>query len=163
MPSPPAVVLDETTGAFLRQGVSILAASRTLDNVPRVSRATGCRILDDRRLLIYLPTSRSRQLLDAIEASGAIAVVFSEIESHKTIQIKGNDARVSELPADCASDIARYADAVCRELVALDYDGAMARALVGVDVSDVTGVAFTPRAIFDQTPGPGAGKPMERR
>ena len=158
----PAVVLDAKIRAFMRGGVSIVAASRTPDNTPCLSRAVGCTVLADNRLLIYLPSSRSLRLVEAIKKTGHIAVVFSEPSSHKTIQVKSSDAEIVGSTRGDGTRLAKYCAAFTRQLTNLGYSDAMAHALVGVGVADVTGIAFTPTALFDQTPGPRAGEPLVR-
>jgi hypothetical protein len=160
MPATPGVKLDAKLRAFVQKGVSILAASRTAGHVPCVSRAAGCRVLDDDRLLIYLPIARSTQLLDALRTSGHIAVVFSEPSSHKTIQVKGDEVEIVTGGTGDVPRLKKYSAAFARQLTGLGYSDAMVGAVVGVDAADVARVTFAPYAVFDQTPGPHAGKPV---
>jgi len=153
-------MLDAKLHTFIQGGVSILAASRSAGNAPCVSRATGCRVLPDGRLQIYLPTARSERLLEAIAASGAVAVVFSQPSSHKTIQVKASDAVVLDAARGDAAQLATYCDAFSAQLEGLGYGTAMAHALVQVSADDVSCVAFTPTSVFNQTPGPRAGEPL---
>jgi len=153
-------MLDASVAAFVQQGVSILVASRDASNLPHVSRGTGCSVLDDKHLVVYVPTTRSTALLDAIRDSSAIAVVFSEPATHRTIQIKGTDAASVATPADAAM-LNRYADDFLGVLGSLGYNAAMADSLVRMQPGEVTGVAFTATAIFNQTPGPRAGEPLQ--
>jgi hypothetical protein len=116
--------------------------------------------LSDDRLLVYLPTARSAKLLEAIASSGAIAMVFSEPRSHKTIQVKGSDAELlSDTHADPAL-LAKYRSGLRSHLVPLGFSEAMVDALVKIDAAGTTAVMFTPTSVFDQTPGPRAGEPL---
>lgn len=163
MPDSSGVVVDAKLRAFVEKGVSIVAASRTAENVPRASRVSGCKVFDDNRLHIYLPTPCSRQLVEAIVATGSIAVVFSEVESHKTVQLKGVDAQVCSVTDECRAHMEKYCDAFTEQLTAIGYSESVARALVCIDTLQVTGVEFTPVMMFDQTPGPHAGEPVMRK
>ena len=113
-------VLDAANRNFVQQVVSMVAASRTRDHVPAVARATGCRVLDDGRLLVLLPASRSQLVLQAVRESSALAVVFSEPMSHRTIQLKGTDAHATSIDPDVDVRVAQeYASAFAARLVGL--------------------------------------------
>ena len=157
----PAPLLDEALAAFVQTGVSINAASRGAGNVPAVARANGCRVAADRRTVaIIVPASKSAALLEAVRASGAIAVVFSEPSTHRTYQLKGTDATV--VPATDADHAAavRWVDAFAAVLAPLGYPENVFRAMLAADPADLVAVRFTPTAAFDQTPGPRAGAPL---
>jgi hypothetical protein len=47
------------------------------------------------------------------------------------------------------------------EIAGVGFDDAFAAALVAPAGDDAVAVEFTPTAVFDQTPGPEAGKPLE--
>ena len=115
-------MIDQELAAFMTRGVSILAASRGPENAPALARATGCRLSADRsRVTLLLARSQAGALLAAAEATGAIAVVFSQPSTHRTIQLKGADARVSEAAAGDEALAARYADAFAAEVCPLGY------------------------------------------
>ena len=93
MAAPPEFVLTPDQIAFVTAGVSITAASRGRDNMPNLARATGCRVSPDgRRVTLFLAASQSGALLADIRDNGAVAVVFSEPSTHRTLQLKGDDA-----------------------------------------------------------------------
>jgi hypothetical protein len=124
-------VLDADHAAFIQGGVSVVVASRDAARVPRVCRAIGCRVSDDRRrVTVYLSAFQGAPLLAAIRSEGVIAVAFNLPSTHRAYQLKGSDARVVPLE----------------------------RALLWYDPAELTGVAFTPAAAFTQTPGPRAGE-----
>lgn len=152
-------VLDRSHCAFMQQGVSILIASSGAANRPCVCRAAGCRVREDGRVLVFVDVARGRRVLDAVGASSAVAVAFSEPPTHRTIQVKGTDATVVAT-ADDGAVIGEYADQFAATLTALGYSDRMARALVAADPARARAVLFTPTAVFDQTPGPGAGAPV---
>ena len=86
-------LLDEDNAAFVQSGVSIVAASRGEDLVPSIARVSGCRVSADRRAVsIYLPHSQALELVEDVRASGRIAVVFSRPSTHRTLQLKADDA-----------------------------------------------------------------------
>jgi len=160
---PSGSVLDARHGEFITGGVSILVASRDAANRPVVCRASGCDTREDGRVDLFLNASRARQLLEAITGSGMIAAVFSEPPTHRTIQLKGDDAVVGKFDGARRPQLVACANAFAAALTKLGYPETMARELVYADPGEVAVVTFTPTHIFDQTPGPRAGEPMSAR
>jgi len=157
MPSRGQSVLDRSHSALMQQGVSILIASRDGSNRPCVCRAAGCLVRDDGRVLVFLDAIRGRHVLDAVVTTSAVAAVFSEPPTHRTIQVKGTDATVVEAE-DHAEVIGEYAAAFTETLTDLGFTARMAAALVELEPAKARAVLFTPTSVFDQTPGPGAGR-----
>ena len=93
-PTTTAAALDEELAAFIQSGVSIVVAGRNDDMVGDVIRGCGCRVsADRRRVTVLVDPIRSDALLDDITSNGMIAVVFSRPSTHRSIQLKGTDAR----------------------------------------------------------------------
>jgi len=158
-----APVLDEEHAAFIQSGISINAASSGPGNVPAVSRALGCRVsADRRRVTVFVATSRSAALLEAIAASRRIAVVFSQPSTHRTIQLKGADAARAGVEDGDWALIERCAEAFGADLAAAGFGEGLAGLLLDAEPADVVAVSFSPSAAFNQTPGPGAGRPLAR-
>ena len=160
MSEPPAsgIVLDPDLRDFVQGGVSIVAASRDAGNAPSIARGRGCRVsADGRAVTILLAVSQAGRLLADIGASGAIAVVFSEPSSHRTVQLKGNDARVVAGARDYADLVVGYRAALAADLNRIGFGDAYVQALLYADAADLVAVTFTPAAAFTQTPGPNAG------
>ena len=154
-------LLDETTAAFLAGGGSINASSRTLETVPVMARAGGCRVSADRRTVTLLfGTACAQEFLDGIRASRQIAVVFSQPSSHRTIQLKGTDAAVVAPQKQDVKVLEQHREAFVAEVCPLGYSEPLVRALMWFDPEDISAVTFTPREAFIQTPGPRAGEPM---
>jgi hypothetical protein len=159
-----APVLDAEHAAFVqRPGISITAASRTAANLPQLGRALGCRIAPDRgRVTILLPADQYAPLAQALRESRAIAVVFSEPATHRTIQLKGEDAAIEPVIEGDAERAARWSEDFVAGLAALGYSAQMVRSFLWCDPTGLVAVGFTPQAAFEQTPGPQAGMPLKR-
>jgi len=154
-------VLDAATAAFICGGISINAASARPDAVPSMARATGCRIAGDGRTVTLLFASTpAAALIDDLRRSGAIAAVFSEPSTHRTLQLKGNDARLVPPAAGDAALALDYARRFNESLVRLGYPGEVLQAVLAHEADDLVAVEFTPLSAFSQTPGPGAGEPL---
>ena len=158
-------LLDEAAAAFLhRPGISITAASRDGSNVSRIGRGLGCRITPDRgRMTVFIASSQYQAFFDALQSSRTIAVVFSLPSTHRTMQLKGNDAAIGPLAAGDAEIIARHVDDFVDELYRLGYPRDMVRAYHWCEPAEVRAITFTIGAAFEQTPGPGAGAPLARK
>lgn len=158
-----APLIDEELEAFLQSGASLHAASRGATNAPCLMRALGCRVSPDRRqVTILLAASQCGTMLADFAQNGAIAFVASLPSTHRTVQLKGTDAKAgAPQPGDEA--LADRQRAAFRDvLTSMGYDRAMPLALTGGDWSDVVAVTFTPTSAFVQTPGPGAGAALAR-
>jgi len=163
MPTPPAMpVLDADSARFIGGGVSIIVSSRNAANVPELVRAQGCRVSRDRsRVQLFVQAAQAQALFDDLRRNGRIAVVFTSPSTHRSLQLKGDDASVAQArPAD-AVRVAAYREAMVVELGGIGISEAMARALLAGDDDTLSVVAFTPAAAFVQTPGPDAGRPLE--
>jgi len=154
-------LLDEDNAAFVQGGVSIVAASRGDDLVPSIGRASGCRVSADRlEVTIFVIQSHSVELIDDIRTSRRVAVVFSQPSTHRTLQLKADDAQLRSLRDDERVIVARYVDAFAREIGRLGHTDGQARAVFECRDDDLVAVQFTPDAAFEQTPGPRAGSPL---
>lgn len=152
-------LLDEANAAFIRCGAMVSVASRDANHVPSVARALGCRIATDRRsVTVFLDASQCEALLRDVRETRAIAAVFSQPSTHRTIQLKGADAALAPIePGDAALIDANRA-ALVADMGRVGYDEAFVRTLLAFGASDLAAVSFTPTAAFAQTPGPQAGK-----
>jgi hypothetical protein len=156
-------LIDPQRAGFVTSGVSIITASRGPDKAPVIARAAGCRVSrDGSRITLLVSASQGEALLEAVRATGAIGAVFSQPSTHRTIQMKGEDAAVAALEPGDAELLARYADAFAAEVGPFGFSEALARALVWAPEGDFAAVSFTPTSAFDQTPGPRAGTRLER-
>lgn len=162
--SAPKPFLDEDLVAFVQGGVSIVAASCDAARTPTLARAVGCHVSTDRRrATILLPSEQSGALVEAVRSSGTLAVVFSQPTTHRTLQLKGGDARVVPLEEEHLDRLDAYPARFSAELEALDYAEHFAHTLVASSPEGVIAIAFSVAEAFTQTPGPDAGEPLRSR
>lgn len=160
--SPAASLLDAAYAEFIQSGVSVVVATRNAELVPDVVRGCGCRVSRDRRhVTVLVDATRAGRLLEDIAANRRIAVVFSQPSTHRTIQLKGDDARMVKVTAADRTIAARHLESWTDDLGRIGYSREFAAAVHGRD-SQLVAIAFTPAAAFQQTPGPGAGQPLAR-
>ena len=157
-------LIDADLFEFLQSGVSLHVASRNAANVACISRGVGCRVSRDRReVTVFIHRSQCHELLANFADNGTIAFVGSEPSTHRTVQLKGRDARQSTLERDDERLVADQSALFAAGLVRLGYDPALGFTLLGGEREDIVAVTFTPSSAFLQTPGPGAGDPLVRK
>jgi len=152
--------LSVAQAAFLQGPVSINVAATGADGWPLVCRAQGCVVARDRKsVTVLLSARRGRDVLLALDAGSGLACAFSRPATHATLQLKArNSSRVpvTALYRECA---AQGIQAFANELASLGYGEDLASAVVtAVAASDLVALRFLPEIIFDQTPGPDAGR-----
>jgi hypothetical protein len=102
--------------------------------------------------------SQCEALLRDLRETRAIAVVFSQPSTHRTIQLKGADAALGPLAPGDPALIEANRVALVKDMGPIGYDEAFARTLLAYEPADLVAATFTPTAAFAQTPGPQAGK-----
>ena len=155
-------MIDDALLALTRRRVSIIVASRDATRHPHLMRAIGLRVsADRRRVTVVMTRTTSKAVLDAIEASGAIAVVVSEPSTHATAQLKGCDAVVEPIASGDTALVEAHAERFADELASVGFSRALAAAILDRADGDLVAVGFTPTQAFEQTPGPRAGRAIE--
>ncbi|MEZ5593946.1 MAG: hypothetical protein R3F53_25890 [Gammaproteobacteria bacterium] len=162
MPKTIVPLLDNTQAAFISQGVSINIATRDRFSIPTITRALACRVSpDQRQVTLFLSAERAERLLENIAHNGMIAVVFSQPSTHRTLQLKGVDAHRVVLQGDDYAIIPASTASLVTELTAIGHGLGFSRTIVAHNDSLIA-IRFTPDTIFDQTPGPDAGRQLNR-
>jgi len=154
-----SLILNARQAAFLLGPVSINVASRDAALVPSVGRGCGCRIAaDGSRLTIFLSASRTAAVLRDLQGGAPFAVIFSRPRTHESRQIKATRVAIEALVPGDREVIRAYGEAFVAECVGLGYErDFMAAFFLGTE-EDALAVSFVPEALFEQTPGPDAGR-----
>ena len=158
----PAPLLDaEHAGFVVQPGISMTVASTGAGKLPQLGRALGCRVAPGgARVTVILPGDQLPALVAALRASRAIAVVFSQPSTHRTIQLKGQDAVLEPLAPEDDALCATWAEGFVAALAPYGIDEPLVRAFLWCEPAARVAVSFTPCAAFQQTPGPRAGAPL---
>lgn len=144
--------------AFVTSGVAIDLAARDEHHRPQLGIGVGCRVDVTRgQVTVLTHVEQSRALLAALAHVPCIAVVFGRPSDHRSLQLKGRDARIEPLAAGDGELMLAYRDAFTADM----EKGGMSRQLsfgyLNIDAHASVALRFTPYAAFDQTPGPVAG------
>ena len=152
-------MIDAQLAAFLQEGLGIHLASRNAALEPNGSRALAVRVdSDGRHLDVYLARVAAERLLADLEANGQAAVGFGRPIDDRSCQVKGVFVQVRDVAEDERPFIAAQWDAFLSNLEKIGIPRAATRAWI---TWPVVAIRLRANAIFDQTPGPGAGAPME--
>ena len=142
-------------------GVIVIIGTRDADGVPEVSRGWGVRVLPDSGALEICVSSRvCGRTLDNLADNQQIAVTITSPSTYRSFQVKGRAiATRSITPADLER-IARHQRAFTDEVVAVGMPEPSAVRLSSIEMEDapeITNIRVLVEAVFNQTPGPGAG------
>jgi len=164
MASAHPVLIGDELKTFLEGPVSVLVGTRDSRLVPEITRAWGPRVSEDRRCVsLCVPLATSRKALDNLEANGEIAVTFSLPTNYRTFQLKGRHATAAEPDSTDLAVVERHrgAFATASEPMGQPRERVEAFWRAEIETSAVlVKIRFVPERIFDQTPGPGAGRSL---
>lgn len=122
-----------------------------------MSRAWGPLVSGDRRRLTFSlvapPGSATRANL---ERKGRIAVGFSPPTVARAVQVKGVVVGVGDAGRDELERAGRHFDAFCAEVEAIGFASELSGRIYGR--ADFVSVTMSVEDVFDQTPGPTAGR-----
>jgi hypothetical protein len=152
MRGPAVPVARAELSEFIRQGVSLAAATRDDRMIVELTRCGGARIGSDGRVWVAIPLPEGRRTLANIELTGVIALSAAYPLDYRTVQLKGSDAQRVEWP-QLAEVTAAHRERLAQVLTQLGT----AHAPNHLWSNEFAAVVFTPSELYDQTPGPLAG------
>lgn len=159
-----AVTLPPDLLAMMDRGVSVIVGSAGLGLQPSVMRAVGSRIeAGGGQITVYVSRMQSDQLLQDIASTGRLAVVFAEPSTHRTVQVKAQQAQIRCAGAADEPALARYIESMVHEIGLIGHSSRFTRAMLTRQLDDVVAISFVPSEAYDQTPGPLAGSRLERQ
>jgi hypothetical protein len=151
-------MIDALLAAFLQEGVGIHIGTRDEALRPNGARAIAVQVEDGGAyLVVYVSAVAAVRLMADLESNGQAAVSFGRPTDDRACQVKGTfvDARAAAEPE--------------RPRVTAQWDGFLSsleqigipRAATGAWVTwPAVAIRLRATAVFDQTPGPGAGAPL---
>ena len=151
-------MIDTSLTAFLEGGVGIHIASRDEALFPKGARALAVRVDEGgRELIVFLSTAAAQRIVPDLEANGQVAVGFGRPVDDRACQVKG--VFVGSRPAVESE----------RDIVTTQWNGfldqleqiGIPRAATGAwPTWPAVAIRLRVNALFNQTPGPGAGTPI---
>jgi hypothetical protein len=141
--------------AFLQEGVGIHIATRNAALEPNGTRALAVKVEDDgRHLAVYVARVASVRILGDLEDNGQAAVSFGRPVDDKACQVKGTFLAARDASDDERPLIAAQWDGFLASLEQIGIPRAATRAWI---TWPAVAIRLRVNAVFDQTPGPGAG------
>ena len=151
-------MIDQQLAAFLHDGVGIHIGTRDAQFEPNGARALSARVEGDgKHLLVYIAGIAANRVLPDLESNGLAAVVFARPIDERACQIKGTFVSVRPI----ADGERAYAAAQWNAFLGhLEYIGIpAAAAATWISTADLA-IRLKVTAVFEQTPGPEAGKAL---
>jgi hypothetical protein len=149
-------MLDESLAAFLQEGLAIHIGTRNARLEPNGARVPAVTVDEDRRhVVVYVPQAAAPPILADLRANGQAAIGFARPVDDKACQVKGvlveewiaSDAEQAEVMRQWRGNLAQLSAVGIPEVASTAWS-IWPCAAVRVRVTE----------LFDQTPGPGAGK-----
>lgn len=155
-------VIDESIAAFVRSPVTLVLGARNHEKLASAVYCRGCRI-DEKRgtITVFVSRAQGTDVLDNVRAFPSVALVACRPTTLRTLQLKGNDARVEPIGQGDAARVAAYVEMIVDELAQVGDEPEWSRAAFSNNATDLVAVTFTPAIVYVQTPGPSAGEPIE--
>jgi hypothetical protein len=150
-------MIDQQLAAFLHDGIGIHLGTRNANLEPNGARAIALKVEQSARVTVYMADVAARRVMPDLEANGLAAVVCGRPVDERACQVKGRF-----IGARPASDSERaYATAQWDAFLGgLEYIGIpRSSAATWSNVAEVA-IALEVTAVFEQTPGPDAGKQL---
>jgi hypothetical protein len=151
-------VITPELAEFIESGISVLVGTRDARLRPDCVRAAGVRADPGAgTLAVFLPAATAERALANLADNGRIAVTITRAIDHRSLQVKGGALEVRPSTADERREIERYLD-----LLAADWGhvGVPRQATRSMNHWPAFTVTLRCEALFEQTPGPGAGGPL---
>jgi hypothetical protein len=150
-------VLDPAVVELIHGGVAVGVATRDDDMRPEFARGWGPEAsTDGRSLRVCLTAPEGSRMRANLKRNGAVAVGFSPPTIARAIQVKGVAMRVGEPEA---ADLERVERHVRSFVAEAERIGAPAELSQRMFVREgLVAVQFSIDEVFDQTPGPTAGR-----
>jgi hypothetical protein len=148
-------MLDKHLSAFLEEGLSTHIGSRNSRLEPNAARVAALRVEPDgQHVTAFVPTVGAALLLPDLHANGQVTIVSARPPDERGCQVKGTfvnawDATDADRPI-VSAQWERFRDR-------LEMIGLPRVATDGWVTWPCTAIRLRVEAVFDQTPGPGAG------
>ncbi len=150
------VTLDAALIEFLTSGLVLGAATRDDRLVPDVVRPAGVRVEPGGQEITFLVAASSAgQMLKNVEGNRRVALVFSDPQDNRSVQLKGAVVETRPAGEDERPLMDQYRARFARMLEPL---GVPRSFVMRTQLWPAVAVRFRVEQMFLQTPGPAAGE-----
>ena len=150
--------LPDELVALVQGGVSLLTGTCSPDLVPECVRGAGVRVWPGAcRLTVLMPKATGEIAIANLRANGRLAVTMSQVETHRTVQVKGRTLAIRDGDEADRELSTRYGAAFRASLSWVGIPEGITR---GLTLWPVWAIDLEIEHVFAQTPGPVAGVKM---
>ena len=152
-------MIDRATVDLLEGGSALTIGTVRSDGVPHAARAWGLDLLahDPMRVRVLLDAHEAGTI-ENLEAGASVAVTATSVPTFHSVQLKGTSRGVTETADGDAERFSGYTQAFYADIEAADRTP---RQLVErLSPGDLVVVELDITDVYDQTPGPGAGREL---
>jgi hypothetical protein len=144
--------------AFLQEGLGIHITTRNGALEPKGARALAVSVdPDGAHVTVYVAAIAARRLMPDLLANGQAAVGFARPIDERACQVKGAFVGARDAQADEERFVRTQWEGFLRNL---NMIGIPREPIANWSVWPASAIRLKVTAIFDQTPGPGAGEPL---
>ncbi len=149
-------MIPDSIVALLQTGISVMVGTRDASLIPECTRAWGIHTAADRHTVtILLSKAIAAKTIENLRENGKIAVTCTRPTDHITCQLKGQVRSTRPVTSVDRDMSKRWHREFMAELTAIGVPSTLGEAWIA---EPTVAVEMTVTDVFDQTPGPGAGK-----
>jgi hypothetical protein len=152
-------VLSAEDRAFLEAGCALIIGTVDADGMPLATRGWGLDVLDDGQLRL-LVDGDDEAILANLASTRAIAITAADVRTLHSTQLKGEVVSIEDADEADVARVRRYCDDFFVDIH--ETDGTAYEVLERMVPSRYRACRCQVSDWFDQTPGPGAGAPVDR-
>ena len=151
--------LDSDIADFIQCGVAAAISACDAGLRPSMARVVGTRVAEaGQRITVLLCREGNAALLRDAQPGKKLAAVFCLPENERAIQIKGTVLAVEAPHEDDWARIVEHCVHFADQIEPKGYERAFSDFYHAADRDDLLALSFAPEAVFEQTPGPQAGR-----
>ena len=141
---------------YMESGVSLLIGSRSAELRPASARGFGVEVeAANGTVTVFLAAAGAEVTLSNLRDNGQLALTFSRAIDYRSLQVKGRVISITETNERQQRLQDRYFSLFCAGLI---FGGHQEKLLHRIRYRPSYAVCFRIESMFDQTPGPGAGR-----
>lgn len=145
---------------FLKTGISVMVGTRDTSLMPECTRAWGIEVGAGRgAVTVFLSEAFAGKTIENLRGNGNIAVTCTRPTDHTTCQLKGRVLSIKPATKAHRGVSRRWHRDFIAELRAIGVPSALGEAWIA---EPTVAVEIAVTEVFDQTPGPGAGRRIGR-
>jgi hypothetical protein len=145
---------------LVKRPVIAYAGSRDTARVPGAHFTWGIRAVDDEHIEALVPEPFLGSLRANLADNGQFAVTFTEAETHVSYQVKGKTTEVRDATDADRAFQREWSKKVVEVLGSLGFPPHWMAAFERFPMLPATLVRFRVENVFEQTPGPSAGRAL---